>query len=41
MKNYQEARNKLTNTPLNKLKSTAKKKIGILLRTNKKNFQDE
>ena len=32
---------KLTNTQLNKLKYTAKNKIGTILRLNKKNFKDE
>ena len=41
MANYQEARLKLTNTQLNKLKSSAKNKTGTILRINKKNFQDE
>ena len=38
---YQEARVKLTNTQLNKLKSAAKTKTGTLLRLNKKNFEDK
>ena len=41
MANYQEARIKLTNTQLNKLKSAVKNKTGIILRLNKKNFEDE
>ena len=41
MANYEEARVKLTNTKLNKLKSPAKNKAGTTLRINKKNFQDE
>ena len=41
MANYQEMRVKLTNTQLNKLKSTAKNKKGTISRLNKKNFQDE
>ena len=41
MANYQEARVKLTNTQLNKLKSAAKNKTGTILRMNKKNFRDE
>ena len=41
MANYQEARVKLTNTQLNKLKSAAKSKTGTILRLNKKNFEDE
>ena len=40
MTNYQEARVKLTNTQLNKLKSAAKNKSGKILRLNKKNFED-
>ena len=40
MENYPEARAELINTQLSKLKSTAKKK-GAILRTNRKNFQDE
>ena len=41
MANYQEARVKLRNTQLNKLKSAVKNKTGTILRINKKNFQDE
>ena len=41
MTNYQEARVKLRNTQLNKLKSAARNKTGIILRINKKTFQDE
>ena len=41
MTNYQEARVKLTNTQLNKLKSIAKNKAGKILRLNKKNSEDE
>ena len=41
MANYQEARVKLTNTQLNKLKFAAKNKTGTILRVNQKNFQDE
>ena len=41
MANYQEARVKLTNTQLNKLKSAAKNKTGTILRPNRKNFEDE
>ena len=41
MVNYEEARVKLTNTQLSKLKSTAKIKTGTTLRITKKNFQDE
>ena len=39
MANYHEARVKLTNTQLNKLKSSAKNKTGTILRLNKKNFE--
>ena len=38
---YQEARVKLTNAKLIKLKSAAKNRTGTTLRTTKKNFQDE
>ena len=38
MANYQEARVKLTNTQLNKLKSAAKNKTGTTIRLNKKNY---
>ena len=41
MTNYQEARVKLTNTQLKKLKSTAKNKTGTILKMNKKNFEDK
>ena len=41
MANYQEARVKLTNTQLNKIKSAAKNKTETILRLNKKNFEDE
>ena len=41
MAKYQEGRVTLTNTQLNKLKSAAKSKTGIILRLNKKNFEDE
>ena len=41
MANYEEARVKLTNTYLNKLKSAAKNKTLTTLRITKKNFQDE
>ena len=41
MTNYQEARVKLTNTQLSKLKSATKNKTGAILRLNKKNFDDE
>ena len=41
MANYEEARVKLTNTQLNKLKSAAKHKTGATLRITKKNFSEE
>ena len=41
MGNYQEARVKLADTQLNKLKFVAKNKAGTILRLNKKNFEDE
>ena len=41
MANYQEARVKLTNTQLNKLKYAAKNKTVTILRLNKKNSEDE
>ena len=43
MVSYQETRVELTNTELDKLKSTAKnnQKTGTILRLNKKNFEDE
>ena len=41
MANYQEARVKLTNTKLNKLKSAAKNNAGTILRLTKKSFEDE
>ena len=41
MAKYEKARVKLTNTQLNKLKSTAKNKTGTTLRITDKNFQDE
>ena len=41
MANYQETRVKLTNAKLDKLKSAAKNKTGIMLRINKKNFKDK
>ena len=41
MTNYQEARIKLRNALLNKLKSAAAKKTEAMLRINNKNFQDE
>ena len=39
MTNYQEARVKLTNIQLNKLKSAAKNKTGTILRINQKKFE--
>ena len=41
MANYKEARVKLIDTRLNKLKSAAKNKPGTILRLNKKNSEDE
>ena len=41
MENYEEARVKVTNAQLNKLKSTATNKTGTTLRITKKKFQDE
>ena len=41
MVNCQEARVKLTNTQLNKLKSAARNKTGTISRLYKKNFEDE
>ena len=41
MTNYQEARFKLTDKQLNKLKSLAKNKTGTMLRLNKKIIEDE
>ena len=41
MANYQESRGKLTNTPLNKLRSAAKSKTRTILRLNNKDFEDE
>ena len=41
MEIYEEARVKLTNAQLNKLKSTATNKTGTTLRITKKKFQDE
>ena len=40
MANYQEARVKLTNTQLNKLKSAAENKTGTILGLNKKNIEE-
>ena len=41
MANYEEARVKLTNSQLNKLKSAAKNKTGTTLRITMKSLQDE
>ena len=41
MTNYEEARVKLTNTQLSKLKSAANINTGTTLRTTEKNFQGE
>ena len=41
MANYQKAREKLTNTQLNKLKSKTKNKTRTILRINNKNIEDE
>ena len=41
MANYQEARVKLRNIQLNKLKSASKNKTGTILRLNKKNVEDK
>ena len=41
MINYNEARDKLTNEKLNKLKSAANNTTGLTLIITKKNFQDE
>ena len=41
MGNYQEARNKLTNTQLNKLQSAARNNTGTILRINQKKIEDE
>ena len=41
MEIYQEVRVTLTNTQLNKLKSAAENKAGTILRSNKKNYDDE
>ena len=41
MTSIQEARVKLTNTQLSKLKSETKNNIGAILRINNKNVQDE
>ena len=41
MANCQEAKVKLANAKLNKLKSAAKNKTGTILSLNKKNLEDE
>ena len=41
MANYQDARVKLTNTQLNKLKPAAKNTTRAILRLNKKDFEDQ
>ena len=41
MENYQEARVKLINSQLNKLKSAAKNKTGTILRKTQKSLEDE
>ena len=41
MENYQEAKVKLTNTQLKKLKSAAKNKTKAIIKLTKKNFEDE
>ena len=41
MASYQEGTVKLTNTQLNKSKSTVKNKRGTILRLNKKNLEHE
>ena len=41
MPNYWEARVKKKNTQLSKLKSEAKNKTGLILRINKKKFEDK
>ena len=41
MINYQEARVKLTNTQLNKIRSAGKNKTVAILTINNKNFEDE
>ena len=41
MVNYQKERVKLENTQLNKLKSPAENKKGVVLKLNMKNFEDE
>ena len=41
MANYEEARVRLTNTKLNKLKSEVKNETGTTLKVTNKNFQEE
>ena len=41
MANFEEARVKLTNTQLNKLRYAAKNKIGTTLRITRENFLNE
>ena len=41
MANYEEARVRLTNTKLNKLKSEVKNETGTILKVTNKNFQEE
>ena len=41
MANYQEARVKLTNAQLNKLKSAAKIKTETIIKSKSKDFEDE
>ena len=41
MESYQEARVKITNTQLSKLRSAAKNKTRAISRSNKKNFENE
>ena len=41
MENYQEARVKLINSQLNKLKSAAKNKTGTIFRKTQKSLEDE
>ena len=41
MENYHEAKVKLTNTQLKKLKSAAKNKTKAIIKLTKKNFEDE
>ena len=41
MANYEEARVKVTNTQLHKLKLAAKNKTGTIIKINKNNFEDK